>query len=468
MKKQSILSAAALTTLAIAGVANAADLTATKVGASSVTGARTIASEVKLDKTSSVGTIGLALTPSKTAILPSGNALLTVALTGGATFGTAVTAGAIVDNGSCQPTTVISTGGGEAASSVTFLISDLTGCDNGNAINLELPVKLNGTSNVNVTTNLTTELGTAIDGGAASTYNATTKTDLISFAKAFDVEVTPDTTVTAATLSSKFKGLTTDVELGTFEISVDTKAYNGVHSKATTVAAGDLSKAAITIKGDLASVNLSVTGPGLSKAAVLSGTTSTATVSTDATPIDGVYTVDAVLAAKTPVINGSAYTVSVELTPTSAYNAIPVFGPSALQSITREGTSYLFPWVASGALSATSTSNTVIRIANKGAAPTGAVSLELLTSSKGIPASASLISVATSIAAGGEKVLTSADIQALVGADFGRGDIRVTVEGLATDLITRRFVQSTVNGALSEVSMGRNDAASGYGFEPTN
>ncbi|MGO4410937.1 MULTISPECIES: hypothetical protein [unclassified Brevundimonas] len=467
MKKQSILSAAALTTLAIAGAANASTLTATTVTGANVTAARTIASEVKLDAAgNAAGVVGLALTPSTGAILPSGNALLTVALTGGATFGKQVTAGAIVTNLKCAPTTTVSTGGGAAASSVTFLVSSLAGCDDVNAIHIALPVVLNGTSNVNVTTNLTTELGTAIDGGTATT--ATKTTDLISFAKAFDVKFTADTTATSATLKSGFKALTGDVALGTIDIATDVNLYEGI-ATATKVAANAASKAAITIKGDLASVNLSVTGPGFSKAAVLSGTTGTATATTDLTPVTGSYPVTAVLAKGTPVISGSNYTASVVLTPTSTYNAIPAFGPAALQPITREGTSYLIPWVASDTLAKTSTSNTVIRIANKSIAATGAVSLELLTSSKGIPASATLVPLATSIPAGGELVLTSASLQTTLGADFGRGDIRITVEGLATDLITRRFVQSTVNGALSEVSLGRNDVAgSGFGYEPTN
>lgn len=467
MKKQSILSAAALTTLAVAGAANAGTLTATPVAGANIVTARTIASEVKLDAASNAaGVVGVALTPSKGAILPSGNALLTVALTGGATFGKQVTAGAIVKNGTCAPTTTVSTGGGAAASSVTFLVSSLAGCDDTNAIHIAVPVVLNGTSNVNVTTNLTTELGTAIDGGTATT--ASKAGDLISFAKAFDVKFTADTTTTSATLKSGFKALTADVALGTIAIATDTSLFNGIDAASKALTAADLSKAAITVKGDLASVNLSVTGPGLSKAAVLSGTTGTGTATTDQAPVDGTYTVTAVLAKGTPVISGSNYTASVVLTPSTTFAAVPAFGPAALQSITREGTSYLFPWVASGTLSTTSTSNTVIRIANKSIAATGAVSLELLTSSKGIPASTTLVQLAPSIAAGGELVLTSASIQTALGADFGRGDIRVTVEGLATDLITRRFVQSTVNGALSEVSMGRNDAASGYGFEPTN
>lgn len=462
MKKQSILSAAALTTLALAGAAQAGTLTAAPVAGATVAGARVIASEVKLDsKTNGTGVIGVALTPSTGAILPSGNALLTFSLTGGATFGSAVTAGAIVKNGTCAPTTTVSSGGAAAGSTVTFLISSLAGCNDTNAIHALIPAQLNSTAGVNVTSNLTTELGTAIDGGTASTVSSK-GVDLISFAKAFSVKFTPDTVTTAATLVSKFKGLTADTALGTITVAADTTAYTGI-AGTTQVAATDLSKAAVTLKGDFATVDVVLTGAGFSKAQTASNALGTATFTTDA-PVVGTYAVNAAVNAKTPIIAGSGYTATVELTPTTVYNAIPASGPTALQPVTREGSSFLLPWVASGTLSKTSTSNTVVRIANLGTAASGAVSIELLTSSTGAPTSTALVPVASSIAAKGELVLTSALLEAYLGADFGRGDIRITVESLGSDLSVRRFVQSTVNGALSEVSLGR----SALGTEPQN
>ena len=57
-------------------------------------------------------------------------------------------------------------------------------------------------------------------------------------------------------------------------------------------------------------------------------------------------------------------------------------------------------------------------------------------------------------------------IQDLVGANFGRGDIRLAVEAQPANLIVRRFVQSTVNGVLSEVSLGRTAGTSNS--EPVN
>lgn len=471
MKKQSLLSAAALTTVVVAGAAQAGTLTAGATPGATVTKAVVVASEVKLDaKTNASGVIGAFLVPSKGAILPTGNSLLTVSLTGGATFGTAVGAGAITKNGTCDPTTTVSKGGGAAESSVTFLISNLGGCTSAdgvasvNAIALSVPATVTG-SNVNLTTNLTTELGTAIDGGTASTFNATTKTDLISFAKAFSVTTKADAVTTAATLASKFKGLTADTTLGTVVVAADTAALTGIQAGAAAVKADDVTKATFTVKGDLTSVNVAVSGGAFTKAYTFDSTTTKQTTDGPA-PATGTYTFNAALAAKTPVITGGAYTVATDLALAAAYTAQPTFGPSSLQNITREGSAYLLPWVASGALATKSTSNSVVRISNIGTEPTGAVSLELLTSSAGVAPSTTLVPVASSIASKGELVLTSDLIQSYIGSDFGRGDVRITVEGQAGDLVVRRFVQSTTTGALSEVSLGR--SATGGGSEPLN
>lgn len=425
-----------------------------------------IASEIALSSTNSKGTIGVALAPSG-GVLPAGSTLLKVSLTGGAKFGTAVTTAAVVANGACAPSTVLSTGGGVEDSSVTFLVSGLNTCTSALPIHLKLPVQLTSQSAVNVETVLTTEAGTPIDGGFATTYDSAAATpagqNLISFAKAFKVETVADTVTTAATLASGFKALTTDVALGQVDITVS-PFYRGVDLATGAVGAqaalGDVTSGKFTVKGDLSTVNVLAAGTAVSATTgvrtITSPTASTVFTAGIKAPVAG----DPAFAIKS-----SAYTVETQLTLDAAkgYATQAAGAPAAIQTITREGASYLLPWVASGTLSTTSTSNTVVRIANLGDA-TGAVSLELLTSSKGVAASTTLVPVASSIAKGGELVLTSQSLQDTLGADFGRGDIRVTVEGQPQNLIVRRFVQSTVNGALSEVSLGR----SSTGQEPQN
>lgn len=467
MKKQTLLGAVALTTLAVAGTASAGTLSPNGTGTSIVTQNRVIATEAAAASLS--GTVSLKLVPSDNAILPQGNAVLKISLDGGATFGTAVTSAAVTGNGgSCTPTVSPSSGGGKDDSSVTFLVSTLNGCKGAagaaaaEPILIDIPVKLNGTANVNVTTDLRTEAGTAIDGGTATTFKAATAgapaVNLFSFAPAFALKARPATAGNVTALLSDFKTLGSNTSLGTSEITVNTGAYTGIGTGSRAVATADVTAVKYTVKGSVETVDVNVAGAGVSPAKVPATGILTATG-----PGQVTYTA-APLSTPVP-ITASSYTVAADVTLSADFAAQPTYAAQSLGSIVRDGASYMVPWVASGTLSTTSTSNTVIRIANTGA-KTGPVSLELLTSSAGVAPSTKLISVAPSIAKGGEVVLTSGQIETLVGADFGRGDIRLTVEAQPSDLIVRRFVQSTVNGALSEVSLGR--TAGTGNSEPVN
>lgn len=463
MKKQTLLGAVALTTIIVAGGANAGTLTATGTAGATVDKAVVLAADFTA-AAASEGVIGLNLQPSVGAILPSGNAILTVNLVGGATFAEAVTAGAVLTNGACAPTTTVSSGGAEGSKTVSFLVSNLNGCTNTPADNLqfEIPVKLDGTTTaVNVEAGLKTELGTPIDGGVVSTYDSTAKTNLIDFKNAISVEVVADTVATYATLTSKFKALS-DGALGT--VKVDVAAYGqGIDDLTKVTAPANVTATKLTVKGDFSTVDIFA---GATKFVEATAGAGTATVTAPGGAVTHSITADE--QAGTPVIKASTYTVSAALTAAGYRASALTVAATPIQSITREGASYLLPWVASGALSTTSTSNTVVRLSNIGTAATGPVSVELLTSSAGVAASTALVPVAASIAKGGELVLTSASLQAALGADFGRGDIRVTVEGQPSDLIVRRFVQSTVNGALSEVSLGRTNFGASTGAEPLN
>ncbi|WP_428151644.1 hypothetical protein [Brevundimonas sp.] len=455
MKKQTLLGAVALTTVIVgaAGAANAQQYTVVSkaVSGSTVSAAATVASEATLTATTSKGSIGLAVTPSASAILPGGNSVLTFQLTGGHTFGTAVTPGAIVANAGCAPTTTISTGGAATDSAVSFLISGLGGCTNAVPITAKLPVQLaNNTSALGVSTTFKTELGTSIDGGAASLTN------IVKFSPAFKVTVTPDTALTAATLASGFKSLTADVTLGTVVVSVTANskgiddvtqvAVNGDVTKADFKFVGAQTAAAASLKLDAASVPV------------------TGLISVN-NPVGAAGVVTAVAGGTNP-IPASTYTVDTTLTLAAGYTAPAATGPQALQSITREGTTYLIPWVSSGTLSSSTGNATVVRISNIGTGTSGAVSAELLTSSTGVAASTSLVPLNAGIVKGGEAVITGASLQTAIGADFGRGDIRITVEAQPQTLIARRFIQNVAAGHLTEVSLGR--TATGGGSEPVN
>ncbi|WP_292071754.1 hypothetical protein [Brevundimonas sp. UBA7534] len=180
MTKNILLAASALSVLAFAGAASAHDLTF-RTGPGGVPGvintgdlvAATppatgflpypLAEEATFDAGDSA-VFQLADTLSGGSSLPSGNVLLTVALTGG-TFDAGVTGGNITaDTGGACPTftATISSGGQAGSSAVTYIISNSSaGCS---SFNLDLPILPSGPNDVSVTTTLRTEAGTPIDG----------------------------------------------------------------------------------------------------------------------------------------------------------------------------------------------------------------------------------------------------------------------------------------------------------------
>lgn len=453
MKKQTLLGAIALTTLAVgaAGAANAQQYTVVSkaVGASTVSAAATVASEATLTATTSKGSLGLAVTPSASAILPGGNSVLTFTLTGGHTFGTNVTPGAIVANAGCAPTTTISSGGLAADSTVSFLLSGLGGCTNTVPITALIPVVLaNNTTALGVSTTFKTELGTSIDGGKADLTN------LVKFAPAFKVTTTADAVTTAATLASGFKSLTADVTLGTVVVAV-TANSKGIDDVTKVAAAGDVTKADFKFVGNQTAKTVT-----LKYDATAIPTTGLLSVNA---PVGNLGVITAVFGANDP-IPASTYTVDTTLTLGAGFTSPAATGAQSLQSITREGTTYLIPWASSGTLAVSTGNSTVVRISNIGTGTSGAVSAELLTSSTGVAASTSLVPLSTGITKGGELVITGASLETAIGSNFGRGDVRITVEAQPATLITRRFIQNVTNGSLTEVSLGRDVG----GNEPQN
>jgi len=391
MKKQNLLGAIALTTMAIGatGAANAQQYTVISSGplGATVVAPITVATEAKATTALNTGVLGLAVVPSASAILPGGNSLLTFTLTGGHTFGSDLTPGAIVKNGACAPTTTISSGGLKTSDTVTFLLSGLGGCTNAVAIQAAIPVVLaNRTTALGATTSFKTELGTAIDGGTAN-YSDGSGDKLnaaVKFGAAFKLVTVADLAITAATLTSGFKTLTTDVALGTMTFSANTTS-TGISAAgvADVSVIGDVTKADLTFVGTQSTKGAQITiNDGGLKTVPATGLISIINPT-------GAYPIAAVAANVSP-IPSSTYTVATTLTVDAAYNG-PTFGPSAIQSITREGAVYLIPWVASGTTAAASGNQTVVRISNIGTAATGPVTAELLNSSTGTGAIGALI-----------------------------------------------------------------------------
>lgn len=479
MKKQTLLSAAALATIAVAGGAQAATISAAKIGKVEVLGTTvtkanpySLASELKLASTGlafaaadnevtlSTGTTGaLGANTYKVVFNVTGAEIDASKLTN-----TSLTVPTIAN---CTTSVLLSTNN---ASSATFLVTaagaSCDGTDGTKGITTvkftpELLVKASG----NATISGTFSLGdNAVAGGTSKAFT------LIDFKDGFESTVTAAANNPAATLASGFKALTNGGALGTVKVAVKDYAPNAdtVYKDAAGNAVADTDITGVTVSvngGSFNNLTVKVAGADAADTKVTPQVFTVAPADAKA----GAAVVASVTDAKGSPINASSYTASVKATLGASFNAPAEVSNKALASITREGSTVLLPWVASGTLATTSTSNTVVRIANldqKNA--TGAVSLELLTSSKGVAASTTLVPVAASIAAGGELVLTSQSLEDKLGADFGRGDIRITVEAKPEALVIRRFIQSTVNGALSEVSLGRSHLAAGSNSEPVN
>lgn len=448
MKKQTLLAAVAVSTLATA--AGAIEVQPTALAGAEVTAAVKIAEETKTAALLT-GDIGLKIVPSATAILPSGNSLLKIELQG-ATFPADVTAGAVVANGACAPTTVVSSGGLKGSSSVTFLVSGLNNCTNALPINALVPALVASDTNVVVT--LTTEAGTSIDGGSATTSTKAAPA-LIDRVSAFSAVVKADTTITQAALSSftKFTAASNDI-LGTVAIEADTTVLRGISAGAGNAAQADITKATLTLKGGLATVDAKFGG-----VAFVEDKTNTSLATLDvATPAAGAtsITVAPQAAAGTPpvvpAIVASSYTVDVALDLAADFTDESVTN-QALDSITREGSSFTYGWVNSATQAVITGSDNTIRISNIASNAAGPVTVELLANQGGIAASSTPVQLFSSIPARGEVLITGANLEAALG-NFVRGDIRLTIEGSAANLVAKRLLVRS-NGSVTEVIEGQ-------------
>ena len=93
----------------------------------------------------------------------------------------------------------------------------------------------------------------------------------------------------------------------------------------------------------------------------------------------------------------------------------------------------------------------MFRIGNLDNVDAGAVFVEVKNSSVGAFSNPGIVQLGTSIAAGGELVQNSAQIEAAVG-NYGRGDLEFTIEADPDTLTARQFVVR--NGVIQQVIGG--------------
>lgn len=473
MKKQLLLTAAAVSVLALTGTAQAGEIINKRVGNVTTLGADeayTLANEVDLTPALVFAKANneVTLDPT-TGDLPAGTYVFSFDLTGADFVTTSVTSADLQVTtsqdagtpGTCTTgSPVVST---LSDSTISFIVTANDGCTGDGegiqSVTLDFGFEVAAANAVSITGTITSG-GNPVDGGPSDAAQ------LVAFADGFQVEVTPDSVEPEASLTSDFQtfqagqdGNLGEVYVGPIVYATDTVYSN---TSGTAVNQADVTEVLIELTGSTAGLTFDVNGTAPDNM--------TSPLEFDpALAGNGIYVVDAdPNTTNTTPIRASDYSVDVVYELDAAFTG-PVDSPANdqdLASITREGTNVLIPWVASGTLAANSQSETVIRISNIGTDATGAVSAELLTSSNNAETGEIFpLNGGAGIPAGGELVITSGAFEdGVFGTDFGRADINLTIEAEASDIIIRRFIRNTVNNVLTEVSLGR-DAG---GNEPQN
>lgn len=400
--------------------------------------------------------------------IPSGNNLYTIRLTN-ATFGSSVTSANFVglDNlGNEVPancTITVSTGGGDDDVQVELLVSS-TGAGSCSGFNIDLPVQPDAVGNVTVTANLRTETGNPIDGGLLS-LNA------ISLVDAFQPTFNGTFTANGAdgdtfTPLPDYNTITPDGVLGRAALYVDEEAHFSLNP-ADDVDVAQVDSISFRVEGNFNAFN----GTGAADVPTLGGVSADSASTTEVNFVDASQIVEplATKPAGSPfeveadgaVIQASDYEAFIdydldavyqaqpEASSESATAAGPIFG-TPFESIEREGTNVLLPWMNSAATAAQTGTNNIVRLSNTGSVAVR-VTADVLTSSNPAYDVDDGIVFIGNIPAGGELVLTAAELAVL--GDFARGDVQMIIEG-DSELITVKRYAILANGSVTEFESG--------------
>lgn len=409
--------------------------------------------------------------------IPSGNNLYTIRLTN-ATFGSPVTSAnftGLNDAGVETPancTVTVSTGGDADDVQVELLVSS-TGAGACSGFNIDLPILPDTVGTVNVSANLRTEVGNPIDGGLVDA-------DVISLVDAFQPTFAGQFTADAggAGIDDRaelpdYTTLTGEGRLGRLALYVDLDAHRSL-DPADDVLLTDVEDLTVTVDGNFAAFN-GAAGTITAADPTLEGNAPDVSTNTQVVYEDAQTYVPEDLATKPSptssafvvvpdggVIQSSSYnaTISYTLDPAvysaqpdaesnNATTAGPIFG-TPFESIEREGTTVLLPWMNSSATAATTGTNNIVRVSNIGgdaAIVRGAV---VSSSQSGFTVTGAPVVLGTA-AAGGELVLTAAELAAL--GNFGRGDVQIIVEA-DPELITVKRYAILANGSVTEFESG--------------
>jgi hypothetical protein len=475
MIRKSLYLAASAAVLLTAAQAQAASITGTGtfagVTSTTTTGAYQLAEELTFFTAFSSATAAAATKGTATFNLVATDGftageslLLTLDLTGGVFSTSSGFAASDVVTATCDvgnPVSVTPIAAG--ATSAQYLVTLSGACGVGAAIGLSVPVQVTG-SNMTVGALLQQSFGGTsinVDGGRTSAR-------FVTVASAFDAEIEAASATVTALVAEGYRELdNATTTVGNVTVSVDTDV--NLDLAGTNATAGDIDGVVLTataLTGSFTGYNLSLDGDRFT-----SGTAS-ATVSTIRVAdlgafvgSDGIEVVDNTSTATTAGINADAvipastFSVTAAVDLAAGLNDFSVTG--SLDPVTRDGTSFVAPWIALGSTSANST----IRLANNGSTDTGPIQVTLQSSTGSAPttetvtiSSAELINGSTltasgGIAAGSTVFISGSALKTALGTDAANGDLEVTIEA-QPQFISGKVRVTQATGQIFETSLG--------------
>ena len=447
MSMKKILMAAVAVTALTAGVANAATISNTSTVSgrdlAPVTGTAvdsyTLASEI-VTTAASTATAELVISPTTATTISAGNYIVTYNITGGTFTTSGVTTGSLVINVAAG--NVVSSVNTVSATSISFNVTVgagqyLTSATLTNAIKLGV-----AKPDVSISGSITTADGASVDGGAIAAKK------IIDYRPAFVFDGTAvDRTLTIASGFEEFS-VGTSANIGTgigFDVNTGADASDIVMISAgaagVAAATTDLTAAVLTLTGDVSAFDADANGT-----APDADTTNVFTLAgADLTAIQGqTLTVGLSQQATAVAGNASDYSLGVEVEMGAGYTA-PTFASIPLSSVALEGTNFFAAWVGDG----TNGINYSIRLGNRTAAAVTGVSVALLNS---LNETTETTCVVGTLPASGELLITSAKLLACFGA-FGRSDVRLTIQGNASDMVAKLRITSP-DGSASDTALG--------------
>lgn len=445
-----------------------------------------IANELTIGGLGIDGALEAALTPNAGAAWTTDDALLTLRITGPAVLDGPITV-AVLEPAQATPCYVAASVVQTSSQEVTFLLSGANGCDGGpdapvgsdGQLDFRLPITMTAHGTVTVAAELRTDSGgTLIDQQSF----ANTVVDAITSVSAFDVvfNAAPGVggsgadSIAALAGTPPYLAFTAggDGILGSFEVTVDTSVHDAIDQDSLVVLA-DVNDISTTLFGEFDSFNDAACNVRIDNATDAESDCSTSiNTATDqaVVPNEGSDAEDLLQVVLTAdgdeqiAVSDYSATVSVDLV--AGFSDFAVSGD--LESIEREGANIVVPIFNSATRGAASGGNYVMTIGNIANTPTGVIQVQVLNTDcdgSSMPASCAAtysgvgdtftLNGGAGIAAGESVTFTSAQIEAAVGGDFGKGDLLFIIEADQDDVTATRLLVRP--DGVSEVSIGSAD-----------